>query len=228
VFRYEANMVRPARKWLEEQGLAVKAEFVTPWGICDLVGASMAPGRVAKRLQLGQRRPVSSPTRAAILLRIPDVESGRAITVAKLARAFAPVIPREIVEQEVDRLVRGKYAVRASRGRLQKRNGWIPIHERLVAVELKLSRVTEAMNQAASNLGFADESYVALPKPLAQRVWHKKERWSSHFDRGIGLIAVSARSCTVLRPAAADREGPEDALRFYCLEKFWPACARGS
>ena len=176
MFAYETEMVSPATKWLESLGLMVKAEFGAPWGLCDLVGVSMQGKRVAKRLRLRQTKPVASPTRAAILLRIPDVEAPKCITLGKLVRDCAPAIPEDVVLRETRRLIADRYVVQSSRQRLQKLNGWMPLQKKLVALELKLSRVEEAMMQAVSNLGFADESYVGLPGQLARRVLSGKQR----------------------------------------------------
>jgi len=228
MFLYETQMVAPAAKWLEQLGLTVKNEFVTPWGICDLVGASLDPQQVSKRLEHRQTKPVASVTRAAILLQIPDVESENSITLGKLVRDYAPVIPQEIVIREIERLIEDRYVVRSGRNRLQKLNGWMPLHRQLVAVELKLSRVNEAMTQAVSNLGFAGESYVGLPSKIAKRVAANKQRWAKHFDKGIGLLAVSARSCSVLVPVFVKKEPPNPALQFYCVEKFWRTYPKGS
>ncbi len=228
MFAYETEMVKPATKWLESLGLTVKTEFVTPWGVCDLVGARMDGDRVSKRLGLRQTRPIASPTRAAILLRIPDVESPRPITLGKLVRDCSPAIPEDVVVQETQRLIADRYVVQLSRQRLQKLNGWTPLQERLVALELKLSRVDEAMSQAVDNLSFADESYVGLPTQIAKRVLARKTRWEQHLGRGIGLVGVGGRSCSVMVPASMTTVRPDTALQFYCVEKFWRTYPKGS
>lgn len=228
MFAYETEMVRPATRWLESLGLMVKPEFITPWGICDLVGASMDGSRVSRRLELRQTRPVGSPTRAAILLRIPDVESSRSVTLGKLVRDCAPAIPESVVVRETERLIADRYVVQLTRHRLHKLNGWMPLQERLVAVELKLSRVDEVMMQGVSNLGFADESYVGLPNPVARRVFAARRRWADYFSEGIGLLAVGRRSCSVLLCASTTQGRPDPALQFYCVEKFWRTYPKGS
>ncbi len=43
------------------------------------------------------------------------------------------------------------FIVRTDTQALQKINGWMPLQKRLVAVELKLSRVEEAISQAVNN-----------------------------------------------------------------------------
>lgn len=221
MFNYEAEMIEPAAKWLRSLGVMVRAEFVTPWGICDLVGASFDRNRVKQRLALCQTRPVGSITRAAILCRIPDVSTGQAVTLRRLVREYVPAIPEEVIIRETDRLVSDRYVVRKAWNRLQKQNGWVPLQQRLIALELKLSRIDEAMTQALNNLGFADESYVGLPKDVALRVASNQSRWASHFDRGIGLLAVASRSCKVLLPARQHERRPDSPIQFYSVEKFW-------
>ena len=60
MFAYEQQMAAPATAWLAGQGLMVKREFPTPWGVCDLVGCSLNERRVRRRLALGQRKPLRS------------------------------------------------------------------------------------------------------------------------------------------------------------------------
>ena len=46
-YRLESEMTPIVEAWLDAQGLDHKAEFVTPWGICDLVGTKLLPERPA-------------------------------------------------------------------------------------------------------------------------------------------------------------------------------------
>jgi len=222
-------MAAAVASWMKSSGLAaVKSEFVTPWGICDLVGLAFNRDRVAHRLGQKQTRPISSITSAALLLQIPDVEKRRSTTLDKLVRQFAPSIPEEVVSAQVARLIADRFVVPCSRGRFQKLNGWIPLHDRLVAVELKLSRIDEAMHQALNNLGFAEESYVGLPAQVARRVASRASRWSDFFDAGVGLLGVMRRGCKVLMPARKDRGLTDAAIQLYCVEKFWRTYAKGN
>jgi hypothetical protein len=213
---------------MQSNDMIVKSEFVTPWGICDLVGLAFNPDRAARRLSLKQTRTVSSITRAVLLLKIPDVEDGKSITVDRLARHCAPSIPEDVVLKEVERLVADRFVIALSRGRLQKVNRWMPLHDRLVAVELKLLRVEQAMRQALNNLRFADESYAALPVEVACRVASSACRWSRFFDAGVGLLGVSRRSCEILVPARKTSDWTDKAVQLYCVEKFWRSSIRGN
>jgi len=221
-------MARSAAGWMKSDGMVVKSEFVTPWGICDLVGLRFNPGNVAHRLELKQTRAVSSITRAVLLLRIPDVETKKSTTLDRLVRQCAPSIPEEVVFEETARLIADRFVVSSSRGWLQKVNGWMPLQDRLVAIELKLSRIDEAMHQGLNNLGFADESFVGLPSDVAHRVASNARRWSDFFDAGVGLLSVARRSCEVLVPARKTRNWTDKAIQLYCVEKFWRTRVKGS
>ncbi len=228
MFRRESDMVAAATAWMRGSGLHVKSEFVTPWGICDLVGLSFNANKVAERLRRRQTRPVSSITRAALLLRIPDVAEQRSVTLARLVRQCAPAVPSEVVSAEIDRLIADRFVVRGRRGGLQKQNGWVPLHDRLVAIELKMSRVEEAMRQARNNLGFADESYIALPADVARGVVAKAARYAQFFEAGVGLLAVTHRRCEVVVPARTTGTWKDAVIQFCCVEKFWRTRIRGS
>jgi hypothetical protein len=147
-------MAASASGWLTARGLVVKSEFVSPWGICDLVGVRFNSDHVAHRLGYRQTKRVTSITRAAIFLEVPDVESGRSISLRRIIRYCSPVIPVEVVMRELETLEADGFVRRNPRGNLQKLNGWVPLQESIVAVELKLSRIDEAMRQARQNLGF--------------------------------------------------------------------------
>jgi len=221
-------MVPSVARWVKAQGMAGKTEFVTPWGICDFVGLRFDPEKVRLRVQQNQLRAISSIPRACILLEIPDAETGDSTTVDRLARKFAPLFSEESVHKEINRLIADRFVISCSRRRLQKRNGWMPLHDRIVAIEMKLFKVEEAMHQAANNLGFADESYVALPANVAGRVTSVPARWSKFFELGIGLLGVTHRRCEVVRSAQKTRNWVDDAVQLYSVDKFWKRGLRGS
>jgi hypothetical protein len=228
MFARESEMSGPVVSWMESGGLAVKPEFVTPWGICDFAGLRFDATKIARRLQLRQLRPVSSIIRAVLLLHIPDIEARKSITLSRLIGDMQPFITEGVVRDEVARLIDDRFVVSPCRGRLQKINGWMPLHDRLVSVELKLSRIEEVMNQALNNLGFADESYVALPVEVAYRLANKPSRWSSFIEAGIGVLGVSPKECEVIVPARRVSGWTDSAIQLYCVEKFWRTRSRGS
>lgn len=221
MFVRESEMSPPVSDWLRTVGLRVKREFITPWGVCDLVALSFNQDRVEHRLHLRQTKPVSSITRAILLLQIPDIETRKSTTADKLVHDCSPVLSEDIVERELHRLVADRFIVRSRVGRLQKVNGWMPLQERLVAVELKLTRIEEAMQQAMNNLGLGAESYVAFPSAVASRIAASAQRWQHYFDAGIGLLSVTKRTCTPLIAARASEGVFDQALQLYAVEKFW-------
>jgi hypothetical protein len=228
MFKSEAEMTQPVVQWMESLDLIVKSEFVSPWGICDAVGLSFNKRNVAKRLGLQQTRAVSSIVRAALLLRVPDVETQNSITLSQLADEVEPTISRQSVREEMERLAEERFVVCTSEGAYQKLNGWVPLQKRLIAVELKLKRVEEAFSQALNNFGFADESYVALPKELAERLREKPARADDFRTIGIGLIAVTRKTCEILIRSRKTSHENHPAVQFYCVEKFWRTLPKGN
>lgn len=228
MFERESEMAGSVARWMRNRGMTAKSEFVTPWGVCDFVGLRFNPEKVVRRLQQRQLRAINSITRAVLLVEIPDVETKRSITLRRLVSKFAPSIPEEVICSETSRLIADRFVTCSPRRQLQKVNGWMPLQDRIVAVELKLSRVDEAMRQAVNNLGFADESYVALPSDAARRVMSTADRWSKFFDLGIGLMSVARHRCEVLRPAEKAENWTDTAIQIYCVEKFWSTRLRDS
>ncbi len=219
-------MSGPVLRWMHSNNLIVKSEFITPWGKCDLVGLSFKKRNVAARLKLGQKRSVSSLTGSALLARIPDVETGEFITFKYLVEQCAQIICEEVIFEQTQRLIADGFVL--SKGnRLQRLNGWVPLHKQLIAVELKLNRVEEAISQARNNLIFADKSYVGLPMDLAVRLAAHGIRRMSFIDSGVGLLSVNRGKCEVLIPSIkrpSPRRNP--VIQFYCVEKFWRTCPK--
>lgn len=215
-------------RWLQSLKLVIKSEFTSPWGICDLVGLQFNKGHVAHRLKLGQTQSISSMTRAALLLRIPDIETNNSITIKQLAQECSTALPRETVAKETTRLIEDGFVVCQNGERLQKINGWMPLQERFIAVELKLKRVEEALTQAENNFGFADESFVALPEDLALRIAAKSKRREDFERIGVGLISVTTKFASVLIPSSRPSCDKTSAVQLYSVEKFWQAAVKGS
>ena len=226
-FRFERDMVESARRWLVDLGVITKAEFATPWGICDLVGVSFNEEHVQQRLNLGQRECIGPPLRIEILRRIPDSATGRLITFRRLERECAGALTAHDLAREVRRLVARKFVRVGNNGLLQKIDGWVPLHDRIIAVELKLLRVADVLSQAASHLRFASESYAGLPAQLALRIAGGQR--SEDFRRaGVGILAVSGRDCCVVLPAHRQPSTADPVMQMHCVERFWRSRVTGN
>ncbi len=219
-FHLETEMSNPVIRWMRRSGLTVKPEFFLPWGICDLVGVILDPARIQKRLSYGQNRSIGPPARVRILSRIPEHDSGRSISLRKLKRDFLGFFPADVLERELRTLSRDRFVTSPRIGFFQKRNGWAPLHQRIVAVELKLTRLSEAVAQATSNRSFATHSYVALPGQLALRI-SKSGRAKVFKQEGIGLLAVWHRSCRILLEASARPSLHDEVIQSHVVERFW-------
>lgn len=220
-FKREFQMVVPVEHWLKRQGLMVKREFLLPWGVCDLVAVSFSPRNVKRRLKLRQHEPIGPLSRVQLLDQIPDADSGTAISEADLGALCDGWSSTRSFEMDLQKLFRNRFVIRTNDGLLQKLNGWYPLQKRLVAVEMKLFRVLEALEQAASHLSFATESYVALPANISENVV-RGNRLSDFKSAGVGLLSVGMKNCRmVLRsspPATASIDSP---LQMHCAERFW-------
>ncbi len=226
-FAYEHEMAAPASAWLAGQKLMVKREFATPWGICDLVGCSLNELKVRERLLLGQRKALRSQLRVHVLSLIPDRSEGRSVSLDDLHRCFGGHLDRSRIEKELGKLIKDRFVERVDGQTCSSRNRWIPLHKRLVAVELKLARTDDAFVQAVNNLGFADESYVALPVDKALRLIRSESR-SVFAERGVGLLAVDPDGCRTVIKARPTRRQTNNPVQRYCVERFWSVYLRGS
>ena len=103
--------------------------------------------------------------------------------------------------------------------RLARRKDWRPLQDRIIAVELKLSRIIDALHQAYRNLSYVDESYAAFPADVAARIVARRERWAKYWHHGIGLLAVDS-SCAALIEVGPNRERCERMVA-HQVEKFF-------
>lgn len=218
-FCFESDLTGLAGDWLRSEGLLVKEQFRTPWGICDLVGCRLNQDRVNRRLSRQRRNAIGPELRVSLLLRMPDEDATRGVSLSGLARAYSPYIPLERIQREVKKLIDWHFAVVTRSGSFKRANGWMPLHDRLVAVELKLSRISEALEQACANQGFANESFVGLPGDVAQRVASSIDK-TRFLEKGIGVLGIAENRCTVYiraRPVKPLLERCE----VHAVERFW-------
>jgi len=219
VFRYESEMTELVENWLLSQDMQVKREYPTPWGICDLVGCSLNKNKVRKRLSLGQRRPIGSHFRVLLLSYIPDAQEKLLTSLEILRKKFGSFLDEPYIQEELQRLKRDKFIQEVRPGWFHKLNGWYPLHKRIVAVELKLTRISEVVSQAQSNLEFADESYVGLPCDKARHLF--ESRGSKRLvENGIGIIGVRKTGVRVFLRSRIKRDY-NSILKMHCAERFW-------
>ena len=226
-FRFEHEMADSARNWLKCQGLMVKEEFYTPWGICDLVGVELDRKQVRTRLRLGQKQPIGPLIRLEILNAVPDAEEGQSTTLEELAHKYQDLLTATEVRVEIDKLVTGKFVTVGEHGTLQKLNGWVPLHKRVVALELKLNRVEEALGQAISHQAFAEESFVGLPTGLAERI-ATSPRAPRFQAQGVGIVSVGKKLCRVVLRPEIRRHQINLSFQMHCVERFWRTEIRGN
>ena len=217
-FRYEHEMTPVVEQWLVDGGLQVKREYSTPWGVLDLIGLKFNTENVEKRKELGQRLPIGPIRRIALLLKIADEDDGRATNFASLTRQFRLWMEAQEIEEHLQTLEERKFITFKSPSRVVKRNGWYPLHDRLVSVELKLSRVSEVVRQAKTNLSLSGESYIGLPSTLVRRV--SGARLEELRLAGLGLLSVTRSTCEVVVKARSNDKGDE-LMAAHCGERFW-------
>jgi len=211
-------MAVPVSNWLRFQGLSVKREFSMPWGICDFVGVSLNASRVRKRLRFGQKNSVGPMGRVALMRQIPDRETGHRITLSRLERLNP--CPADVLAADLEKLITAGFVVRWGKRSFQKINGWVPLHNRILAVELKLARISDALVQASSNRAFATESFVAVPAETACRIVSGR-CLSDFLKAGVGVLGVTRTKCeVVLKPSHTGIE-TDATLQMHCVERFW-------
>lgn len=221
VFTLEAEMKAPVRRWLSNKGMYVAEEFATGWGICDLVGCQFNREKVAHRTELGQRQPLGSPEAVFIYSQLPDAdETRRGVKLQTLIERLGPYVCKGRIERTLDRLTATNHVRVTRTGTFQKVNGWAPMYSRLVAVELKLHRLTEVLEQARANRALVPESFIALPSDVARRA--ARSSFADELAReGVGLLSVSKASCRTLLDANSSSNWLDASLELWVVEHFW-------
>ena len=217
--RFEKDMTEPVRAWMERQGLHVRTECSTPWGICDLVGVTFRVRNVKRRLALRQRSTIGSQFNVAVLATLPDSEVDRGITTSTIQELLGGIASIASIESVLSKLEQRRFVQRTG-DRFAKINGWMPLHDRIVAIELKLDRIEDVIQQAISHVGFATESYVGLPMATARRLVG-----SPRFERlqkaGVGVIGVEQHSARMLRRSTPGFAATIPWLQMHMAERFW-------
>lgn len=225
-FRFESEMTKPVEDWLLSNGMHVKREYPTPWGICDLVGCALKKSKIKKRLNLGQIRPIGSQFRVLLLSYIPDINEGIMISFSELYQQFIDFLDESFVEKELRRLIKDKFVQEVQPDVFQKLNGWCPLHKKIVAVELKIARISEVISQAQCNLEFADESYVGLPYDNAKHLFKSREI-RQLAKKGVGIIGIREDGIRVL--LRSNSKGNSNSISaMHCVERFWRTHLKGN
>ena len=220
-------MAYPVSEWLAGQGLAVKPEFRMPWGICDLVGVALDEGHAAIRLQHGQRKAIGPLSRVALLLKLPNVDSGRSATFAGLKSRLKHWMNEEQLLRSLQQLHTDHFVHSPRSGCFQRLDGWWPLERRLVTVELKLSRVRDAIFQAACYTSIAHESYVAFPMETAERLLAAGPLREVR-EAGVGVLGVDIHRCSVLLSPVQQGRTRDEIVRTHAVESFWREHVKGS
>jgi len=159
--------------------------------------------------------------RVSIWDRIPDSDTGGGIRIEELQELLRSLVDQEELLHEIGHLKSYGFVTESPSGELQRANGWFPLQRKLVAVELKLARLREAIQQATRYQRYADESYVALPYHRATKP-DCRDAVSAH---GLGLLGVQRASVTVIvSPKEELRRFPVDNLaQVHAVERMWQA-----
>lgn len=184
------------RKWMSNQGFGIISEFQHPSGYCDLAGIQFDQEKVQKRIKSKQARRIKGM-----------FEFGHLLS----AENSLDIISETYIHQDY---FKRKLAI-VDHDRLSLLVDWIPFHKKIIAVELKLNKISEVINQAIGNFSFANESYIAMPIEIAQKlVDHEKV-----IKHGLGVLGVLDNG--VLRLRMPDKFVPNKGLHFHAAEKFW-------
>lgn len=224
-FECEKDMHAPVAKWLARQGCDVKSEFYLPWGVCDLVGVEFDNDKLIARLANNQKYSLGSILNVLIFDALPDVESRTSISLSRLAHRLNSWCDKTNIEQSLQLLQLRGFVLRANNGGFQRLNGWLPLQRRIIAVELKIDRVSVAHFQAKAHRSFADETYVALPEQRAEKLIDTNKR-QFFEDTGVGILGVAGNGCQCLLRSVNKSHPVNAVFQAHIAERFWTTILR--
>lgn len=207
-FRWESDMLEPVAEafrklapWLTAPG-AIVAEIPAAVGIVDLVGVRFNQRSLRHRDEAALE-PTLSPLRVRVLHGLLD---GRPKDVEYLAGRVGSR-PEALMRSTLRPLERADL-IELGTDTVRSTGVWLPAADRVVAVELKLSKWRGALAQADNFTRSADEAWVVLD---AARSAGAALAVHEFVERGVGLaVATSDGELDVL--AAPARTRPEGWL----------------
>lgn len=227
-FRYESDMRAPVLNWLRNRGLHAELEVQMPWGTADIVALRPNKGQVSKRIQYGQLKKLGNISRFRVLEMVPDVDTGKSVTLRTLAKRVAEGCSGDLdLLNHLHALERDSFIQQPKRGHFQKLNGWQPLQEILLSIELKLDRFRDALSQARQNMAAVNESYVAFPSKVAERIACSK-RGNELRREGIGLLSVGDSGCHRIITAKTNRNVSLPIIESNLVERFWETMIKDS
>lgn len=219
-FTSEAEMQAVCHDWLRCRYDVVGREFPLPWGICDLVAADFDRERLRGRWADGQRAPLGNRIRARVLisaarskgLRLTDTHPGSSRQSPVGLNAFDR-------SPDIDYLQRRGLLTTTATTAKSTLPFWAPCDRRIVAIELKLTRLAEVIRQAKRHRAFAHTVYIGMPLARAEAI-ACSDAVLPLLNDGLGLLGVSQDSCIEL--AQPLNEFPSDAAsRLHASESLY-------
>lgn len=222
MFSFESEMTYPVKRWLERRSFYVDEEVSTGSGVCDLVACAFNEKAIELRTAHSQRQPIGSAESVLVYLTLPDSHlTSRGMRIDTLRNRIGPASSDIDLSSILARLLKNNHIRETATNTYQRVNGWWPLQSNLISIELKLSRISDVLQQATLNLSFADESYAAFPGPLARRLI-QSETYSCFSDLGIGILAVYSTRCQLLLESDPNKNTYlDDVLQCTTVENFW-------
>lgn len=218
--RLETQLASSVWRWLNTKGAYPIDEFQAPWGITDFFGIRPNLDRVLERTSKGQTTSVGGDQHVMILLAVPALESGKSIDQELLAKRFSFLIGKSKVEHIIQTLRKRRFLKADSQGQLTRDTPWLPFHDEMWSVELKLTRVNEALAQAKRHLRITPNSFVGLP-PIAASKVAQSAKANDFIRSGVGLLSVTPEECVEVIKCSGDRSPVEQVYEVAAAENCW-------
>jgi hypothetical protein len=209
----ESHLVRILRNYFDSLGYITTTELSLGYGRADLVAFNIDTNRCKARLNNGQHRSLDKLKYYNLLRLIPEIESDESISLYNLSEHLK-LSQSHLRQNLLSFLIRFGYIIEVNHKRYAKVNGYIPIADEILAVEVKVSDWRRGAIQAKRYQVFANRVFLAISNYYAHRV----DR-SLLEDHNIGLLTVGHK---IYEDLKAPQLLPRDLNRFnFAAEWVW-------
>lgn len=166
---------------------------------------------LSTKKQIGRRKRFPLTFLDCTVLR--SLDESRPVSISELCETlYAQKIS---IEKVVRRLHKWGLVVKMSSGSYTRKRNLLPSGFQILAIEAKLARWRDAIDQARGYKSFAHLSYIAMPENLISS--HSRARSLCHANR-IGILAVARDQMVISKRARLSR--PDSAQYIWLINRY--------
>ena len=210
----ESRLVQQLKEYYIDSHYLITTEFSIGYGRADLVAFKINPNKCRARLENGQQLSLDRVEYYTLLHLMPDINSGNNVSISYLSDKLC-LSSSYLKNHFLKHLIKSGYIVEVEQKKYVKVNGFIPIADEIIAIEVKISDWKKGAIQAKRYQVFANRTFLALYSNFVHRA-----DLSLLKKHNIGLMSVNNAEIHEVLPVYFQK--PKDEIRFsYASEWVW-------